>query len=493
MSTLQDFHDEFTGLENFRAKRPLFNELPDEDTVEMLRQHYARDLSPEEFNRAIGYVPPPAPAAERTQAQLAREKSAVLQPDNRDFVDMAIDTGRNVVAGALKIGPTAVKGAADLANMATGDWVDIGLSKTMERGMESIDEVVGSKRLNEQKKALKAIMADDSKGMGDMLVFMLDNPSILVDNTITGVGSAILSGGMAKGVTSGATMLGMSVSPKLKTVATIGASAAQNAAKTFMALEDRSLEDRYKGAIFAAGVSILGSIALGGGAEGKMAEKMAGDLKAGRIGLDAVKKFLLSVGKGGAQGAVDEVGNIAGEIVGAAKDLNPADVGKRMASASVSGAAAGGVKDVTGIEDKIQQYGIKAQEAPAPVLRRRDGGAVVPARAGNGANRRGGRSRQPAMRADADAIGVDPIGALPLLAGIEVVHTPAGNIIVTGENAAEVVKAIAPDAPTLRRKDGAVMVSLRYSEPVSQAIGVAKRLLGGRSGDAGGLAAYPSR
>ncbi len=129
---------------------------------------------------------------------------------------------------------------------------------------------------------------------------------------------------------------------------------------------------------------------------------------------------------------------------------------------------------------------IDAIAPDASILRRRDGGAVV--RAESEAISRAGQSRQAAMQADADAIGLGTV-----LAGIEIMRMPTGNIIVTGENAAEIVKSIAPDVPVLSRRDGAVMVSKRYSEPVLQAIGMAKRLFGARSGDPGGLAGYPLR
>lgn len=74
-----------------------------------------------------------------------------------------------------------------------------------------------------------------------------------------------------------------------------------------------------------------------------------------------------------------------------------------------------------------------------------------------------------------------------LLAQVEAQQTGSGNVVVSGERAAEAVQAIAPGAPILRRKDGAVLVSTRFSAPVFQAIEAAKQRVSVEFGDVRGF------
>lgn len=320
-------------------------------------------VDPAEFSKVDpdGFVP------------LSEEENKDIRENytNRSWGRIAADTGRDLLASGLKIGPTALKGAADVANMLTGDTVDLGISKSMEGGMKAIDNVVGSKKFNAQQQQFANVMQDDDKGVGDMFAYLLDNPAVLVDQSITTVGSMLLPAGAAKGAVMATKAVGKAgLAGKAAAVATIGTSAAQNAADTFSSLEKQPLEDRYKGAAVSAGVSILMGIATGGGAEGMIAKKMAGELKAGKIGLASVKEFLKSVGKEAGQEVGEEVGNYTGEVVGGSgveeKGINgPA---KRIALAGTLGGTLGGVTHI-GVHAGGQQPPATAknqfQQAPA--------------------------------------------------------------------------------------------------------------------------------
>jgi hypothetical protein len=349
------------------SKQPKWRDIEAGGRFQKLPDAEKQALKAKYFDELIA----PHAAAAGADLQAERQKFMATKPampaDNRSTMETVGDTARNLAAGVLKIGPTALKGAADVANMLTGDTVDLGVSKAMKTGMDAIDETVASQRFNDQKKGFKAVMQDQSKGIGDMFAYMLDNPAILVDNTITTVGSMFLPAGAAKGAVMGTKALGMgtAAASKAAVAASIGTSAAQNAADTFSTLDKQSLDDRYKGAAISAGVSILTGIATGGGAEGQIAKKLAGDLQAGRIGLDAVKRFLQSVGKEGAQEAGEELGNIAGEATGSLEAPNPTNAAKRTAFAGTLGAVMGGGTHVaTNIGGNNQQADVQPQAEP---------------------------------------------------------------------------------------------------------------------------------
>lgn len=337
-----------------------YNAMPDAEKQSLKAKYFDEVIAP--HAKAGGADV----AAERTKF-LA--KGDALPPDERGFMQTAGDTARNLAAGVMKIGPTALKGVADVGNMLTGDTVDLGVSKAMQRGMDSIDETVASDKFNQQKKGFEAVMQDDSKGIGDMFAYMLDNPAILVDNTITTIGSMFLPAGAAKGAVMGARALGAggAAATKAAVAASIGTSAAQNAGDTFSTLEKQSLEDRYKGAAVSAGVSILMGIATGGGAEGQIAKRLAGDLQAGRVGLDVVKQFLKSVGKEAGQEAGEELGNIGGEMAGSLDVPSAVGAAKRTTFAgTLGGLMGGGTHILTG-------GGNDAVPAPAPAAVTPDG------------------------------------------------------------------------------------------------------------------------
>ncbi|MFA5630357.1 MAG: PLxRFG domain-containing protein [Porticoccaceae bacterium] len=228
--------------------------------------------------------------------------------------------------------------------MATGDRVGRDTSDYMTRGMEAIDQIVASDHFNEQQKGFAAVMQDNDAGVGDMFSYLLDNPAIMVDSTISTIGSMFLPVGSAKTAIAATRGLKFSkeAAAKAATVATLGTIAAQNAADTFAELEGESMESRYKGATVSAGVSLLMGIATRGGAEGEIARKMAGDLKAGKVTLDKVKDFLKAVGREAIQEAGEEAGNIAGQAVGSLEAPGASNAAKQVAFAGTIGAVMGG-------------------------------------------------------------------------------------------------------------------------------------------------------
>lgn len=278
------------------------------------------------------------------------QKGAAAAPKKeRTFWEGVVDTGRNLTAGALKIGPTALKGAVDIADMATGGKTGLGsASDYLGRGMEAINELVASASLNQQQAEFGALMSDDEKGVGDMFSYLLDNPALIVDQSLTTIGSMFLPVGAAGGAAKLAKLRGLSKSAQTKAAvaASIGTAGAQNAADTFAQLEGQPTDQRYAGAAVSFAVSTLMGIATGGGAEGQVARMIAGDLQAGRIGLDRVKAFLKSVGKDAAQESGEELGNVAGEVVGSEEASSVASVGKRTALAGALGGVLGGGVDL---------------------------------------------------------------------------------------------------------------------------------------------------
>jgi hypothetical protein len=271
--------------------------------------------------------------------------------------DGPIGTVRNVAAGVLKIGPTAVKGVADITRMATGDRFGRDTSEAMERGMRSINEVVATARFNEQQRGFESVMKDDTKGVGDMFSYLLDNPSVLVDNTITTIGSMFLPAGAAKAAAVGAKALGAAqpTVTKAAMAATYGTVAAQNAADTFAELKDQPLDRRYQGAAVSAAVSLLAGVAARGGAEGEIARRLAGDLQTGRGSLQAVKQFLGAVFREAGQEAGEETGNIAGEAVGRRELPSFQSAAKRATFAGTLGGIMGGGVNLLGQASQVGQ------------------------------------------------------------------------------------------------------------------------------------------
>lgn len=285
---------------------------------------------------------------------------------------------RDIAAGVLQIGPTAVKGVADIARLATGDAVGKDTSDALERGMASIRDTVGSERAAAQRENFQRDMADDDVGIGEAL---MRNKGALADQILPTIGSMFLPVGLAgaagKAATAGRAAQALDVAAlagrvaSAQKVAGVGATAAQNAASTFAELVDKgaSMQDAYIGAGITVPFSVVAGALTGGGAEVAAARALTGS-GAAKMG---VKQLGKATGKEGAQEMGEELGQIAGEGVGTGQAPSATSAGKQLAVAGTLGAVMGGGVDVAtqvgqrGQPAALEQPGAAAGQAPAPV------------------------------------------------------------------------------------------------------------------------------
>ena len=265
--------------------------------------------------------------------------------DNRSSLQKVGNAVQDFGAGVLKIAPTAIKGVADLANMLTGDTVDWGVSKGLQRGMDAIDDVVGSEHLAKQKRAFGQMMQDENVGIGDILKFAADNKSMVGNELAATVGSMFLPAGaaglaakgakaakLAKGLSEQAAKMAAKKAAERASLATV---AGQNAAETFSETQG-DLSDRYLAAGVSGVISALAGKALGGGAEGMIARRLAGDTSRGLTSLAG------NVAKEAGQESLEELGGILGEWAGTGEAPNATNAGKQMAYAGLLGGLMGG-------------------------------------------------------------------------------------------------------------------------------------------------------
>ena len=250
---------------------------------------------------------------------------------------------RDVAAAALKIGPTALKGVGDLAQLVTGGNYGSGVSNAMTEGMQAIDDVIGSPELRAQKQNVNAVLNDPNKGIGDLASTVIENPRAAVDAGVSTIGSLFLPAGAAKAVT---LIPKVSNAGKAATAAAIGTGSAMNAADTFTSIDSPDLADKYSGAALS-GLTSLGVGALtGGGAEGLIAKKIANDPSIRQAASNVFARLfgqpLKTMGKEGLQEAGEASGNYLGEIVGDGKEFNANQLGKRAAYEGALGAILGG-------------------------------------------------------------------------------------------------------------------------------------------------------
>lgn len=285
---------------------------------------------------------------------------------------------RDFAAGALQIGPTAVKGVADIARLATGDAVGKDTSDALERGMASIRDTVGSERAAAQRENFQRDMADDDVGIGEAL---MRNKGALADQILPTIGSMFLPVGLAgaagKAATAGRAAQALDVAAlagrvaSAQKVAGVGATAAQNAASTFAELVDKgaSMQDAYIGAGITVPFSVVAGALTGGGAEVAAARALTGS-GAAKMG---VKQLGKATGQEGAQEMGEELGQIAGEGVGTGQAPSATSAGKQLAVAGTLGAVMGGGVDVAtqvgqrGQPAALEQPGAAASQSLAPV------------------------------------------------------------------------------------------------------------------------------
>ncbi|WP_204249976.1 hypothetical protein [Rhodoferax koreensis] len=286
---------------------------------------------------------------------------------------------RDAVAGALQIGPTAVKGVGDLARLATGDRFGKGISDFAEAGNKAIQEVVGSDRAAAQRTRFEQDMADPALNPADVIV---GNPGALADQVLPNVGSMALPAGsaMAAGKLAQASKAAqlakvidegtvLARAERAREAATIGTTVLQNAADTYGTVRDAGGDQgqAYLAAGITAPATYVAGRLTGGGAEGEIARAM---------GSKSVAHGVREIGKGmakeGAQEVGEEAGQYLGETVGKGDAFDAGAAGKRLAVAGTLGAVMGG-----GVDATIQARDFAA--AALRIKRLRDAGEDGPA------------------------------------------------------------------------------------------------------------------
>lgn len=287
--------------------------------------------------------------------------------DTRKAVPKATigSVAQDIASGVLQIGPTAVKGVADIARLATGDRVGTDTSAAMDRGMASIRDSVGSDRAAAQRANFQADMADDEVGIGETLA---RNKGALADQLLPTIGSMFLPVGVAgaagKLATAGKAAQALDKASmvervaKVQQAAGIGAVAAQNAADTFAQLLEKgaSMEDAYLGAGITVPFSVIAGRLTGGGAEGAITRALTGSGSA-KAGVKQVGTAML---KEGGQEMGEEAGQITGQAVAMGEAPSAMGAAKQLAVAGTLGAVMGGGVDVA------NQAGQFAKPAAAP-------------------------------------------------------------------------------------------------------------------------------
>lgn len=279
------------------------------------------------------------------------------------------DNIRDPIAAVLKIGPTAVKGVADLARLVTADSIGVDTSNAMKRGMQSIDEVIGSERLRAQKNAINQALEDQNVGLTDLPGVLLDNPVAAMDAGVSTIGSMFLPTGAAVGVTK-ALPMAAKVAPVLARVApaaaatgtTILTGAAQNAAETFADTEGRDLSDRYTGAGISGAASLLLGKLLGGGAEGVVARRLAGEGVARGV-MEGAKSAVKTGAKEFVQEFGEEGSNYVGKQVAKDEPIDPNTGLKQGAYGGLIGFGLGGASDVATNLANLGQSGAEREIA----------------------------------------------------------------------------------------------------------------------------------
>lgn len=281
------------------------------------------------------------------------------------------DNLRDIVATALKIGPTALKGVADLGRLATGDHIGVDTSNAMKRGMEAIDQVIGSDALNAQKANINQALQDPNVGIADLPGVVMRNPRAAADTAVSTVGSMFLPAGAAAGVVKTLPTIAKiipsaaSVTPgAAATGASVVTGAAQNAAETFVDTEGQAMGDRYKGAGISGAASLVLGKLLGGGAEGVVARRLAGET-VGRGVIEAGKSAVKTSAKEFLQEGGEESSNYIGKQTakGDAIDLNA--MGKQGLYGGMIGLGVGAGSDVATNAASIGKGGIERQVARA--------------------------------------------------------------------------------------------------------------------------------
>lgn len=286
---------------------------------------------------------------------------------------------RDVAAGALQIGPTAVKGVGDVLRLATGDTVGKGVSEFAERGNRAIQEVVGSERSGLQRRRFEQDMADPALNAADVIV---GNPGALADQVLPTVGSMALPVGAAKTAEAVATgsraaQLARAIDPatvaaraaKASDAAVTGTIVAQNAGDTYSSVRDAGGDQgqAYLAAAITAPATYVASRLTGGGAEGQVARNLTGRMAQG--GARGIPKAML---REGGQETGEQIGQSVGETVGTGAEFDPNRIGKELAVAGTLGAVVGGAVDLpSALTSRAKVLRDAGEEEAAALLERR--------------------------------------------------------------------------------------------------------------------------
>jgi hypothetical protein len=281
------------------------------------------------------------------------------------------DNLRDITSALLKIGPTAVKGVADIGRLVTGDRIGVDTSNAMKRGMESFDELIASDAMRAQKANVNQALQDKNVGITDLPGVVMRNPRAAGDAAISTVGSMFLPTGLAVGATkllpAAAKILPRLASATPGAVATgtsIATGAAQNAAETFVDTEGQDMADRYKGAGISGAASLVLGKLLGGGAEGVVARRLAGETGV-RGALAMGKSAVQTGGKEFLQEGGEESSNYVGKQVAKDEAIDPNTMGKQGLYGGMIGLGVGGVSDVSTNLANVGQGSIERQIAAA--------------------------------------------------------------------------------------------------------------------------------
>lgn len=281
------------------------------------------------------------------------------------------DNLRDITSALLKIGPTAVKGVADLARLATGDRIGVDTSNAMKRGMESFDQVIASDAMRAQQANVNQALKDQNVSITDLPGIVASNPRAAGDAAISTVGSMFLPTGVAVGATkvlpAAAKVLpslGRFTPGAVATGASIATGAAQNAAETFVDTEGQDMADRYKGAGISGAASLVLGKLLGGGAEGVVARRLAGETGV-RGALAMGKSAVTTSAKEFLQEGGEESSNYVGKQLAKGEAIDPNTMGKQGLYGGMIGLGVGGASDVATNLGNVGQASAERQIASA--------------------------------------------------------------------------------------------------------------------------------
>lgn len=459
-------------------------------------------------------------------AQNAKQREAVPEMS-------AKSVAQDALSGALQIGPTVVKGVADLARLATGDRVGKDTSDAMETGIKSIQDEIGSDRAAAQRRNFERDMQDDSVGVWDTLA---NNKGALADQILPTIGSMFLPVGVAgaAGKVASASVTGLTrveaaaKIAQVQKVAGIGTVAAQNAADTFTELLDKGvpMQDAYVSAGITVPFSVVAGVLTGGGAEQALTRAITSRTAAAT----GAKELGKAAGKEGAQEMGEELGQIAGEAYGTGEAPTLQSAGKRMAVAGTLGAVMGGGVNVgeqasafaeNSVSGQLRQLdqdinnaewnqdqidglarsslspdnGMRQVSDPEIILSTMAGAPDVDTAVATAMELANAPVAMPEVPA-AQPLPVDPntiqpdllntgaqaldqdllqleqtASAGPDLSSLTLTDRPSGTLEVSGPNARELVTQLVPGESVQQRKDGSVIVGLKWADTVRQAAG----------------------